>query len=110
MVDYLRVADRSWPVLRRVMAVHTAVYRASGGRLGRRLPVPGLPPMLLLDPTGGQSGARRTSPLVCTPGGDAFVLFAAEGGHPRNPAWLPNLGANPDAEVQVGARRMGVRP
>ena len=108
-VDYLRVADRSWPLLRRIMAAHTAVYRASGGRLGSRLPVPGLPPMLLLDHVGAKSGTRRTSPLVYMPDGDAFVLVAAKGGHPANPAWLHNLREHPDTEIQVGSRRLRVR-
>ena len=108
-MDYLRVADRSWPLLRRVMGVHTALYRASGGRLGRRLPVPGLPPMLLLDHVGAKTGARRTSPLVYMPDGDAFVLVAAKGGHPSNPGWVHNLRANPETEIQVGPRRLRVR-
>ena len=109
MVDYLRVADRSWPVLRHVVRVHTGVYRATGGRPGRRLPVPGLPPMLLLDHVGAKSGRRRTAPLVYMPDGDAFVLVAAKGGHPAHPAWLHNLRAHPDTEVQVGTRRLRVR-
>jgi F420H(2)-dependent quinone reductase len=108
-VDYLRVADRSWPLLRRIMSAHTAVYRASGGRLGSRLPVPGLPPMLLLDHVGAKSGTRRTSPLVYMPDGDAFVLFAAKGGHPRHPAWVHNLRAHPETQIQVGTRRLRVR-
>jgi F420H(2)-dependent quinone reductase len=39
MIDYLSIADRSWPVLNRVMGAHAIVYRATGGRLGRRLKV-----------------------------------------------------------------------
>ena len=35
---YLDVADRSWPVLRRVMGLHTFAYRATNGRIGRRIP------------------------------------------------------------------------
>ena len=47
MLDYLDIADRSWPLLGRVMQVHALLYRATGGRIGGRLP--GLPPMLLLE-------------------------------------------------------------
>ena len=37
----LDLADRTWPITRRLMAGHTAVYRATGGRVGHTLP--GLP-------------------------------------------------------------------
>jgi deazaflavin-dependent oxidoreductase (nitroreductase family) len=107
MVDYLRLADRSWPLLGRVMSAHAMVYRASGGRIGRRLP--GLPPMLLLDHVGARSGKRRTTPLVYMPDGEDFVVVGAKGGYPRHPGWVHNLRANPRAEVQIGADRLRVR-
>lgn len=107
MAGYLDLADRIWPVLRRAMGAHTAIYRASGGRIGHR--VPGAPPMLLLDHVGAKSGTERTSPLVYTEDGDAVVLVASKGGHPKNPAWFHNLRANPDTEVQIGRERRRVR-
>ena len=61
-MDYMRLADKSWPVLRRLMTLHTVAYRATGGRIGHR--VPGAPPMLLLDHVGAKSGVKRTTPLV----------------------------------------------
>ena len=107
VADYLKIADRSWWVLGPVMRAHGAIYRATGGRLGRRLP--GLPPMLLLDHVGARSGKKRTTPLVYMPDGDGFVVVAAKGGHPAHPAWLHNLRAHPDTTVQVGAKRIEVR-
>lgn len=101
------LVDRSWPLLTRLMRGHVALYRASGGRLGHR--PPGFPPMLLLDHVGARSGARRTSPLVYTRDGDAYVLVASKGGYPRHPAWFHNLKANPDTTIQVGPRRLDVR-
>src|SRR5437667_11164307 len=98
VVDYLRVADRSWPVLGPLMRGHALVYRATGGRLGRRLP--GLPPMLLLDHVGARSGKKRTTPLVYMPDGENFVVVGTKGGYPRHPAWVHNLRAAPDTEVQ----------
>jgi len=103
----LDLADRSWPVLRRLIGAHTAIYRASGGRLGRT--IPGAPPMLLLDHVGARSGRIRTSPLAYLAEGEDLVLVASKGGHPRNPAWFHNLVANPDATVQVGRERRPVR-
>jgi F420H(2)-dependent quinone reductase len=103
----LDLADRSWPVLRRLMAGHTAIYRASGGRIGHR--VPGAPPMLLLEHVGAKSGARRTSPLVYVRDGDDVVLVASKGGFPKNPGWFHNLRANPDATVRIGRERRPVR-
>jgi deazaflavin-dependent oxidoreductase (nitroreductase family) len=95
------LGDRAWPVLRKVMAGHTFVYRASGGLIGHR--IPGAPPTLLLTHVGAKSGQKRISPLTYTKGdGDDLVLVASKGGHPKNPAWYHNLKAHPDTEVQVG--------
>lgn len=107
MVDYLRLADCSWPLLGRLMRGHAVVYRATGGRIGERLP--GLPPVLLLDHVGARSGRKRTTALIYMPDGDAFVVVGAKGGYPRHPAWVHNLRANPDADVQVGSARIAVR-
>jgi F420H(2)-dependent quinone reductase len=101
------IVDRGWPVWRRLMGLHTVVYRATNGLVGHRFP--GAPQMLLLTHTGAKSGIERTSPLVYADDGDDIVLVASKGGHPRNPAWFHNLRANPDAVVQVGSERRAVR-
>jgi deazaflavin-dependent oxidoreductase (nitroreductase family) len=105
-MDYLSLADRNWPLLRRVMGGHTAIYRASHGLIGHRFP--GSPPMLLLDHVGAKSATKRTSPLVYGRDGENLVLVASKGGYPKNPAWFHNLRANPDTTVQVGSRSIDV--
>jgi deazaflavin-dependent oxidoreductase (nitroreductase family) len=106
-MDYLKLADRNWPLLRRAMGKHTAIYRATNGLIGHRFP--GAPPMLLLDHVGARSGVKRTSPLVYGRDGESLVLIASKGGYPKNPAWLHNLVANPDTRVQVGSQIRNVR-
>jgi deazaflavin-dependent oxidoreductase (nitroreductase family) len=106
-IDYLDLADRLWPILGPLMRGHAAVYQATGGRLGGR--IPGLPALLLLDHVGARSGTQRTTPLVYMPVGDDFLVVASKGGHPRHPGWLFNLRANPDTDVQIGRDRVAVR-
>jgi deazaflavin-dependent oxidoreductase (nitroreductase family) len=106
-MDFMRVADRIWPLTRRLMKGHTAVYRATNGLVGHR--VLGAPPMLLLDHVGAKSGAKRTSPLAYVEDGQDLVLVASKGGHPKHPAWYHNLRANPDTTIQVGSKRRAVR-
>jgi deazaflavin-dependent oxidoreductase (nitroreductase family) len=89
------------------MRGHAALYRATGGLVGGKLP--GVPALLLLDHRGARSGSLRTTPLVYMPDGENLVVVASKGGHPRNPGWLYNLRAHPDTEVQVGRRRRPVR-
>jgi deazaflavin-dependent oxidoreductase (nitroreductase family) len=105
-MDTLSWADNNWPLLRRLMGGHTAIYRATNGLIGHR--VPGAPPTLLLDHVGAKSGQRRTSPLVYGEDGQNLVLVASKGGYPKNPAWYHNLMASPDTTVQVGSRRREV--
>ena len=106
-MDYLKVADRSWPALNRLMGGHVRIYRATGGRIGHRLP--GLPQMLLLDHVGAKSGVKRTAPLLYLRDGDDLVIVASKGGFPKNPAWYYNLLANPDTDVQLWAETIPVR-
>jgi deazaflavin-dependent oxidoreductase (nitroreductase family) len=103
---FLELADRSWPVLRRLMGVHTLLYRTTNGLVGHH--IPGLPSMLLLDHVGAKSGVKRTSPLLYIKDGDDLVIVASKGGYPQHPAWFHNLRANPDTTVQVGSERRGV--
>jgi F420H(2)-dependent quinone reductase len=100
------LADRAWPVLRRMMGAHELVYLATGGLVGHRFP--GFPPVLLLDHVGAKSGIRRTTPLAYVEDGEDVVLVASKGGHPRNPAWFHNLRANPETTVQIGSQRRAV--
>ncbi len=100
-MSYLDLADRTWPVLRRLMGVHALAYKASGGLVGHR--IPGIKaPMLLLDHVGAKSGVKRTAPLLYIPDGDTIAIIASKGGFPKHPAWFHNLRAHPDTEVQIG--------
>lgn len=102
------MADRIWPALTRAAGLHTRAYRATGGRIGQRIPgVPGN--MCLLDHVGAKSGTKRTSPLSYIRDGDSYVLVASKGGYPQHPAWFHNLKANPDTQVQVKHRKIPVR-
>jgi F420H(2)-dependent quinone reductase len=90
------------------MGLHTALYRASGGRLGHTIPgVPGK--MLLLDHVGAKSGTKRTSPLLYVEDGENVAVIASKGGYPKNPAWFYNLKANPETTVQIGGEHRAVR-
>jgi deazaflavin-dependent oxidoreductase (nitroreductase family) len=106
-MDYLSVVDRSWPLLHRVMGLHTIVYRATHGLIGHR--IPGGPSMLLLDHIGAKSGTQRTSPLLYFDDGPNLVIIASKGGSPKHPAWFHNLLANPETTAQVGSERRPVR-
>jgi F420H(2)-dependent quinone reductase len=88
------------------MAGHTAIYRATGGRIGHTLP--GMPTILLLDHVGAKSGIERTSPLLYFADGEDLVIVASKGGFPKHPAWFHNLRANPDTTVQVGREQRAV--
>jgi deazaflavin-dependent oxidoreductase (nitroreductase family) len=90
-----------------VVRTHIALYRTTGGLIGRR--IPGIGRMLLLDHVGAKSGTKRTTPLLYLEDDRNLVIIASKGGHSRNPAWFHNLGANPDTTVQVGSERRDVR-
>ena len=91
-IDYLSWADRSWPLLTRLMGGHAKIYRATNGRIGYRVP-----------------GAPACLPLVFARDAENVILIASKGGYPKNPAWFYNLKANPDTKIQIGSKRIDVR-
>ncbi len=82
------------------------LYRLSGGRIGGRI---NQAPVLLLTTTGRKSGQQRTAPVVYLADQDRFIVIGSNAGHAKVPAWSLNLKANPDAEVEVGRKRLKVR-
>jgi F420H(2)-dependent quinone reductase len=84
------------------LQVHAFVYEHTGGAIGHR--VLGVP-CLMLRTTGRKSGQTRTNSLVYANDGDRYLVVASKGGSPQAPAWLLNLRAKPEVEVQIARTR-----
>jgi deazaflavin-dependent oxidoreductase (nitroreductase family) len=85
-----------------VLRLHDQVYKATDGRIGHRLI--GVP-TLLLRTTGRRSGVTRTNSLVYAREGADYLVVASKGGADQPPAWLLNLEAKPEVEIQIGRKR-----
>ena len=85
-----------------VLRAHQWLYVRSDGRIGHQMI--GVP-TLLLRTTGRRSGATRTNALVYARDGNDYVVVASNGGADRPPAWLYNVQAKPDVEIQVSRER-----
>ena len=90
----------------RLLGAHEWLYEHSGGLWGHRF---GKLKMLLLRTRGRKTGRTRTSALLYERDGDAFVVVGSKGGSDSPPAWLLNLQADPEVEVQIGTRRLPAR-
>jgi deazaflavin-dependent oxidoreductase (nitroreductase family) len=85
-----------------LLRLHQRVYELTGGRWGHRM---GGVRTLLLRTTGRRSGQQRTAALLYHRDGDRLVVVGSRGGSDTPPAWLLNLQAQSDVEVQLGTRR-----
>ena len=94
-------------VVKWMSAANTAVFRATGGRLGATF-LRGAPVCLLIT-KGRKSGEPRTAPLLYLREGNDYVIVASKGGMSHHPLWFKNLEANPDAEIEIGSERIKVR-
>jgi F420H(2)-dependent quinone reductase len=100
------VADRSRSrvpqrLFNRVVLV---LFRLRRGRLRFR----GVP-TLVLHTTGRRTGRPRRTPLLYLDVGDGtWAVVGSNGGDDRTPAWVHNLAARPDAEVEIGGARRAV--
>jgi F420H(2)-dependent quinone reductase len=85
-----------------VLRLHDWLYKATDGRVGHKMI--GVP-TLLLRTTGARSGQERANSLVYARDGADYLLVASNGGADKNPAWLFNLRADPEVEIQIGRER-----
>ena len=79
-----------------------ADMRANGGRPTSG-PLEGHPLMLLYS-TGAKSGQRRRSILTYSQQDGEYVVAGTAGGSKVDPAWVANLRANPQVEIEIGDR------
>lgn len=103
---YSRISQASSTGLRWIGKLNIPLYRISGGRIGGRV---GRAPVLLLTTIGRKSGQPRTAPVVYLADGRSFVVIGSNAGHSRAPAWSLNLKSKPEAEIEVGRRKLPVR-
>lgn len=100
------MASAAKTVQKMLMQAHSAVYRATGGKVGGRM---FRSPVLLLNTTGRKSGTEKTTPLLYLQDGEDIAIVASNGGARKHPAWWLNLRANPEATVEIGDRKLRVR-
>jgi deazaflavin-dependent oxidoreductase (nitroreductase family) len=89
-------------VMGQVLKFHEQLYVRSDGRVGHKMI--GVP-TLLMRSTGRRSGATRTNALVYAQDGTDYLVVASNGGADQPPAWLHNVRAKSEVEIQIGRER-----
>lgn len=98
-------AVRKTRLMSAVWRIHPHLYRMSRGRIGGRI---GALDVLVLTTVGRSSGKPRAVALMGFDDGDRIVVCGSNAGEPRDPAWVQNLRAEPDATVERGALTVAV--
>jgi deazaflavin-dependent oxidoreductase (nitroreductase family) len=71
-------------------------YERSGGREGNTLFDTGMP-VVVVTTRGNRSGALRKTPLMRVEHDGEYLLVGSQGGAPKDPVWVHNLRADPQA-------------
>jgi deazaflavin-dependent oxidoreductase (nitroreductase family) len=105
----VRIGSIPWmpKLLPQITATDKAIQRVTKGRV-TILDVAGLP-NLTLTVVGRKSGVPRSTPLLAVPRGESWLVAGSNFGGPKQPVWVVNLEANPDAEITVKGRPSKVR-
>ncbi len=83
-----------------------AEFRANGGKVGG--PFEGAT-LLLLHTVGAKSGQQRVSPVMAFDIDGKLAVVGSYAGADKDPAWLHNLRAKPDAHIEIGTDAYDVR-
>ena len=104
----IRIGAISWMprLLPQVVACDRLLQRVTRGRY-TILDVAGLP-NLSLTVVGRRSGTPRTTPLLCVPHDDAWLIAGSYFGGPDMPLWVGNLRAAGEATIAIGRQRVPV--
>lgn len=65
--------------------------------------------LLLLHTTGAKSGKQRINPVMTFDIDGKLLIVGSYAGADVDPAWLPNLRANPFAHIEIGIDAYDVR-
>ncbi|MFS3128400.1 nitroreductase family deazaflavin-dependent oxidoreductase [Nocardioides sp. Bht2] len=91
-----------------LVGVDKRLQRLTRGRVGL-VAIAGLPG-LMLTVRGAKSGLQRSTPLLCVPHEGGWLIAGSNWGHPKPPAWVSNLAAATEAQVNFGGRDYAVVP
>jgi deazaflavin-dependent oxidoreductase (nitroreductase family) len=98
------------PIIRAAWALHRALYRFTGGRVGLRRPEAGNTfGMLRLTTIGRLSGKPRVAIVGYYDDGENLVSLAMNGWGKDDPFWWLNLRSNPEAVVVIADGTRAVR-
>ena len=75
-------------------------FRTNGGKVGGQFE--GFP-LLILTSKGAKSGAERVNLIGYFDIDDKIYIVGSAAGRDASPAWVFNLRAHPDAQVEIGA-------
>src|SRR3954464_10087438 len=93
--------ERRWGWI--VFPVHKWLFKTTRGKVGGKFEGR---PMLLLHHVGRKTGEARETLIQYYPRGNDMVVVGSNGGRDTHPAWVHNVRAKPDVEVEVGGKRM----
>ena len=66
-------------------------------------------PLLIMTSTGARTGKSRRAILTFSRDGGDYVVAGTASGSPTDPAWLPNVAANPQVTVEAEGRTFTAR-
>jgi deazaflavin-dependent oxidoreductase (nitroreductase family) len=96
------------PVIRIGWALHRAVFRLSGGRVGTARARDDRLGTLFIGTTSRKTGEVRRNGLYYLTDGPNLVVAASNVGAARDPGWWLNLQADPHATVDLAGERSAV--
>ena len=94
-------------IVKMFIALHIFAYRLSGGRIWNRFV---RAPVFILTVRGRKSGKPQSIPLCYVTTNRGYAVIASFGGAPAHPAWYLNLVAASSAVLEIGRRKVEVRP
>ena len=89
-------------------AVHRALFRVTGGRVGTERADGGRLGTLFIGTKSRTTGEIRRNPLFYLDDGPNLVVAASNIGADRDPGWWRNLQADPHATVDLASERFAV--
>jgi deazaflavin-dependent oxidoreductase (nitroreductase family) len=95
--------------IRTVWAIHRAVFRLTGGKLGLWRAKPDRWGTIQLTTIGRRTGKERVAILGYFEDGPNLVTLAMNGWMPDEPAWWLNLQDHPDATIELAGESRRVR-